>query len=290
MLTLKNISLSLLSLCCLVPLSSNAQTTSATTKRSTTSTTDTSTLVTPKQAPASRTGTRFVVSRSTGGSVPRNLYYIDNNGISRLLSFPSQLPSTRIAYPRGGRYDFWDKDPRPQTAAKSSTISTGSTPAVEEAPLPPPLFSVPVPSGISGQAICILQPQIAKKDSGAKNTVYACFLSEDSVPKKGQSILNLSPYNLILMTSATGDYKQRKTIQLAACRDPRKIETSNFYVFPGKSGETVYFILSVKLPNISELTRVRASNFILSPMYSQVTMVFRNLTKAGVSTETLRID
>lgn len=218
-----------------------------------------------------KTGPRFVICSPTGVNMPSPLYVRKGKGFTT-ISIGSRNPSVRVK-PLNGVVDFWDKDPTPakDDKDKKKGAAGDAAPAADE--LPEPIFSVKVPGSAGSKSVCILSPN---KD--VKKTT-ALFINEADFPRKGMHVINLSSYPLQLITSASADFKDKKTDKIGVYRREDGISAENTWSFKGEKGQQVSFILSYYDKKTKKMKRMRASSFVLSDRQSMINVVVKDQTR-----------
>ncbi len=223
-----------------------------------------------KEEREARNGVAFVVSASGGVALPSNrLYYEKSKGTYDSIEVSNRIVSKRV--PLRGTVKFWAENPSGANGDK----------------VPPPLFSVNIPSGT--RPICILIPFKAKDSD--KISVSNIALAESQIPPSGQHIINLSPYPLTMMVASKSDFSDAKKFKIPAnaVAGGRGIQKENIWSFKGTSGEVVSFMLSAQLKPSAEPIRVRASRFTISDKQSQVNLIIKDPNRDGVRMETVQI-
>ncbi len=226
----------------------------------------------------SNTGASFIACSSGGAKMPTKLYYRTAKDEFSEVRFPMRSASIRLAFPSDGVYNFWLTDPK-------ELSSSGDTDRRAKITVPEPDIKITLPTGLSGRVICLLQ---AKETEGGKLAIVPTCIPDEVLPKTGQTVLNLSPYNLVLATSPNGDFSNQQQVKIAACPNMKSIESSNICTIPGEPGQRMNFILSAALPSFDGLSRVRASTLSLSKTQSQVMVVVKKLDSADVTMETVQ--
>lgn len=227
------------------------------------------------------TGVVIVSCTSGGARVPSTLYYQNAKKEFVKFSVPQRRPSKRLAFPRDGALKFWLSDPT------SSDFDSDEKKSKTKVTIPEPYMTVAVPSSSSGKMICLLQ---AQSDGSDKLKTSATYIPDSALPSTGQVIVNLSPYNLVLATSAKGDFSDKKQAKISACSNIKNIESSNIYPFPGSPGTRVNYVLQAQLPGFDGLSRVRASTLNISKTQAQLVVVLKDSKKPGaVVTEAVQV-
>ncbi len=214
-------------------------------------------------------GMGFVVSSGMGARLKSNeLYYRDGKSFKKIrLSGRNVSDRVRV---RGGKIEIWDSDP---------------TPATPDAAVAPPLVSIEVPSGVGSRPVCLVLPY---KDKNGKVKARAMVLNESVVPSTGQHIVNLSGYPLTVTIATKSDFSDRKDTKIAPNRQGgRSVTPDNIFSLKGADGSVRAFMLSATLQSGKPPVRLRASRFVLSTKQGQVTLVFKDPTRAGVKMESI---
>lgn len=214
------------------------------------------------------TGVRFAICSPGGISMPSPLY-VQAGKEFKAIQIGSRTPSMRVR-PVGGVIKFWDKDPTPPVALEDKG-KKAAAPAPKD--LPEPIFSVTVPAGTADKAICILSP------SKEVRKTQAIFLNESAFPRKGMHVINLSSYPLQILTSETGDFKDKKESKVGVYQRENGICESNSWSFNGEKGQKVSFVLSYMEKGAKTYKRLKASTFVISGAQSMINIVVKDPTR-----------
>ena len=214
------------------------------------------------EAAAPKTGVRFVVCSPAGINIPSPLY-VRSGKTFKAVYLGSRTPSDRVK-PVGGVVQFWKENPQPSTGMDAKEQAA--------AKLPPPLFSVSVPTNISSKALCILSPnQDIKKTASV-------FLNEADFPRKGMHIINLSAYPLQITVATKPDFSDKKESKVGTFRREDGICANNSWSFKGEKGQQASFILSYYDKEAKQTKRLKASTFVVSDRQSVINLVVRAAT------------
>lgn len=220
-------------------------------------------------APVSRTGVRFVSSPTVGASLPSQLYYKGKKNVFHEISIGSRVPSPRVR-PVAGKIYFWTEMP----VVEEDDSTKPKTAKNAQVKIPEPDLSITVPSGMEN-ALCILQA-LPKKEGSDKILAKTTFISPREMPESGQFVLNLTNYNFVMTTSLSGDFTDKKSVRISACKNPNVASRSNMWAFKGKRGEEVSFVLACKYPDKKSLTRIRSSRFVISDRQAQLSVLLKD--------------
>lgn len=223
----------------------------------------------------SSTGASFVACSSGGARIPSTLYVRTAKDEFEEVKFPARRASIRLAFPSDGVYNFWLTNPAERTSSEGNGRRAKVT-------VPEPDLQIALPSNLSGRVVCLLQ---AKEGEGDKLQVVPTCIPDEVLPKAGQTVLNLSPYALVLATATKGDFSDKQQTKIGACANMKSIESSNICVVPGDQGQRLNYILSAALPDDDGLSRVRASTLVISKTQSQVMVVLKKPDSADVIIE-----
>lgn len=224
----------------------------------------------------SNTGVSFVSCASGGASIPSTLYVSDGKGGYNKLAVPSRRASLRIPFSNDGVYRFWTSNPA------GGTLSTDKPAQRNRNANVMPDITLTLPSGLSGRMVCFLQ---ARQGEGGALQVMGTCVPDQSFPKIGQTLLNLSPYTLVVTLASKPDFSDQQQIKIAPCANVREIESGNIYPFPGEAGARWNFILNAQLPGYEGLSRIRSSLILISKTQSQVMVVLKDPDKVGLVVE-----
>lgn len=213
------------------------------------------------------TGVRFAICSPGGISMPSPLY-VQAGKTFKPIQIGSRTPSMRVR-PVGGVIKFWDKDPTP--VSMDDKGKKAAAPAPKD--LPEPIFSVTVPADVANKAICILSPSKEIKKT------QAIFLDEKAFPRKGMHVINLSSYPLQILTSETGDFKDKKESPVGVYQRENGICESNSWSFKGEKGQKVSFVLSYMEKGAKTYKRLKASTFVISGAQSMINIVVKDPTR-----------
>lgn len=203
---------------------------------------------------APKTGPRFVLCSVDGNTLPSPLYYKAGKTTFRSVRLGGRIPSPRIR-PENGVINFYETEPSIVPGAK------------EAADLPKPVLTINV--NTPGKTLGIIIPT-----GGGKANVL--FIEEKNFPKKGQHIINLSPYPLKMTTSTKPDFSDKKEHAIGVFRRDTPVTSENSWSFNGETGTVVSFILSYRGKDAKEFKNFKASRFSISPDKSQITLIVRD--------------
>lgn len=227
-------------------------------------------------AAESKTGVRFVICSAAGGKVPSPLFFEAKKGEYRQVRIASRIPSERIRPDSKQQICFYDQDPA--AGEEEGAKGASARPKKEEIK---PVMVINVPAGTSSKALCILVPNKNKPTEPA-----AYFVSESNLPSRGMHVINMSPYNVRMSTSASGDFsdsKQGLIRPLAA--NTRGIAKENMWTYTGGSVDNgVAFMLEYQ-PNPrapKSWQRIKSSRFVYSDRQAQVTVLVPDPRGKGV--------
>ncbi len=226
----------------------------------------------------SSTGASFVACSSGGASIPSTLYV--RAGKSDFVEFklPPRSASIRLAFPSDGVYNFWLSDP-------TGSVSSDEKGRRAKVAIPEPDIQIAVPEGLTGRVICLLQ---AREGEGGKLQIVPTCIPDDAIPKTGQTVLNLSPYNLVVATATKGDFSDKQQIKIAPCANMKSIDSSNICVVPGEQGQRIHYMVSATLPDYEGLSRIKSSTMVISKTQMQLNVVVKELDKNNVTVETVQ--
>lgn len=233
-----------------------------------------------------RTGVRFVICSPSGAQLPSPLY-VKQGKIYKVVRLGSRTPGIRLR-PEGQTFDFLDHDPG--AASEGNGRKPAAAQAAEEVK---PIFSVPVPGGGSSKMLGILMPVASADKKSVDPAKTRCmYLNEKDFPSKGVHIINLSPYPLQMLTSAKGDFSDQQKAMIRPYSRSEGIGAKNSWSFTGMNdGEAVSFVLSAKMQDGKDYTRIKAARFVISHKQSQITLIVKdpNAETGGVKLMTLQL-
>lgn len=210
------------------------------------------------------TGVRFAICSPSGVNMPSPLY-VQVGKKFKPIQISSRTPSMRVR-PVAGKIKFWDKDPSP--TGMDDKAKKGAAPAAKA--LPEPIFTVTVPATAAEKSICILSPnkEVEKTQS--------IFLDEKAFPRKGMHVVNLSSYPLQILTSESGDFKDKKESKVGVYQRENGICENNSWSFKGSKGQKVSFVLSYMEKGSKTYKRLKASTFVISDLQSMINLVVKD--------------
>ncbi len=222
------------------------------------------TAATPAAAEAAepKTGVRFVVCSPAGIDFPSPLY-VRSGKEFKAIHIGARTPSPRVK-PVNGVVEFWEENPNPE--ASSSDPSAAKKPVK----LPPPVFSVNVPSTAGSKSVCILSPNKEVKKTAT------VFFNEKDFPRKGMHIVNLSSYPLVMTTWEKPDFSDKADAKIGVYRRDKGICSENSWKFVGKKNQQVSFILAYTEKGAKMPKRIKASAFSVSERQSIVNIIVKD--------------
>lgn len=228
--------------------------------RTVTSSTSSSSAATAPAEP--KTGVRFVVCSPAGIDFPSPLY-VRSGKEFKAIHIGARTPSPRVK-PVNGVVEFWEENPNPEASADDPAA------AKKAVKLPPPVFSVNVPSNAGSKSVCILSPNKEVKKTAT------VFFNEKDFPRKGMHIVNLSSYPLVMTTWEKSDFSDKVETKIGVYRRDKGICSENSWKFVGKKNQQVSFILSYMEKGAKMPKRIKASAFSVSDRQSIVNIIVKD--------------